>query len=116
MWDLCDEFGRSTTSVAIAIFRNTGVSKPTSKYAITKSKKYSVFVIPIFLYECNYAEPDLRRCILGAEPPVCPEPTLDPDVGPALLPDVLPLCFFASAASIFAFASSGILFSSVIIF
>jgi len=63
----------------------------------------------------NYADPDLRLCILGAEPPVCPEPTLDPEVGLALLPELLPFCFFARAASILAFASSPVFFSSLIV-
>ena len=63
-------------------------------------------MIPIWLDRNFYADPDLRLCILGADPPVWPEPTFDPDVGPALFPEVLPFCFFASAASIFALASS----------
>jgi hypothetical protein len=63
----------------------------------------------------NHADPDLRLCIFGAEPPVCPEPTLDPEVGPVLLPGVLPFCFFARAASILAFASSLVFFASLII-
>ena len=101
--------------MAIAILRIKGVSAPTSKYAPTKSKKYSVFVIPIWLDKVSYAEPDLRLCIFGAEPPVWPEPTLDPEVGPALLPEFVPFCFLASAASIFAFASSPVFFSSLIV-
>ena len=31
LWDLWDEFGRSTTSVKMAMFRINGVNAPTSK-------------------------------------------------------------------------------------
>ena len=31
LWDLWEELGRSTTSVAMAIFRMTGVRTPTNK-------------------------------------------------------------------------------------
>ena len=41
LWDLCTAFGMSTTSLAMAILRIKGVSAPTSKYEVTKSKKYS---------------------------------------------------------------------------
>ena len=50
---LWDEFGRSITSVAIAILRINGVNAPTSKYAITKSRKYSLLVIPIYLIKLS---------------------------------------------------------------
>ena len=56
-----------------------------------------------------YAEPDLRLCIFGAAPPVCPAPTFDPDVGPEVFPLWLPFCFLASASSIFALAISELL-------
>ena len=56
----------------------------------------------------------MRRCILGAAPPVCPAPTFEPDVGPELLPELVPFCLRASASSIFALAiSSGVLFSLI---
>ena len=39
--DLCGEFGLSTTSLAIAIFRISGVKKPTKMKLAKNRKKYS---------------------------------------------------------------------------